>query len=131
MLDFYVQTGIRFSLRDKRLFEITEVQITRVDCTWSINQQLTSSETLRTALADKLLFCFGFSPFKYISHTSNQPIINGVINLECLVQLKQSFEPQGSKVSIPTLRVALPLIFSVSFHILFEFALAFLSAENK
>ena len=34
MLDFYVKTGIRFSLRDKRLFEITEVEITRVDCTF-------------------------------------------------------------------------------------------------
>ena len=33
MLDFYVETWIRFSLRDKRLFEITEVEITRVDCT--------------------------------------------------------------------------------------------------
>ena len=33
MLDFYVKTGIRFYLRDKRLFEITEVEITRVDCT--------------------------------------------------------------------------------------------------
>ena len=33
MLDFYVKTRIRFSLRDKRLFEITEVEITRVDCT--------------------------------------------------------------------------------------------------
>ena len=32
MLDFYVKTGIRFSLRDKRLFEITEVEITIVDC---------------------------------------------------------------------------------------------------
>ena len=32
MLDLYVKTGIRFSLRDKRLFEITEVEITRVDC---------------------------------------------------------------------------------------------------
>ena len=32
MLDFYVKTGIRFSLRDKRLFEITEVEIKRVDC---------------------------------------------------------------------------------------------------
>ena len=31
MLDFYVKTGIRFSLRDKRLFEITEVEITKVD----------------------------------------------------------------------------------------------------
>ena len=28
----YVETRIRFSLRDKRLFEITEVEITRVDC---------------------------------------------------------------------------------------------------
>ena len=32
MLDFYVKTGIRFSLRDKRLFKVTEVEITRVDC---------------------------------------------------------------------------------------------------
>ena len=33
ILDFCVKTRIRFSLRDKRLFEITEVKITRVDCT--------------------------------------------------------------------------------------------------
>ena len=32
MQDFYVKPGIRFSVRDKRLFEITEVEITRVDC---------------------------------------------------------------------------------------------------
>ena len=32
MLDFYVETGISFSLRDKRLFEIAEVEITRIDC---------------------------------------------------------------------------------------------------
>ena len=36
MLTFYVKTGIRFSLPDKRLFEITEVEITRVDCTFTI-----------------------------------------------------------------------------------------------
>ena len=35
MLDFYVKTGIRFSLRDKRFFEITEVEITRVDCKYT------------------------------------------------------------------------------------------------
>ena len=29
MLDFYVKTRIRFSLREKRLFEITEIEITR------------------------------------------------------------------------------------------------------
>ena len=32
MLDFYAKTGLGFSFRDKRLFEITEVEITRVDC---------------------------------------------------------------------------------------------------
>ena len=32
MLAFFGKTRIRFSLRDKRLFEITEVEITRVDC---------------------------------------------------------------------------------------------------
>ena len=32
MLDFYVKRRARFSLRDKRLFEIIEVEITRVDC---------------------------------------------------------------------------------------------------
>ena len=31
MLDFYVKTRIRFSLQDKWLFEIIEVEITRVD----------------------------------------------------------------------------------------------------
>ena len=31
-LDFYIKTRIRFSLRDKWLFEIIEVEITRVDC---------------------------------------------------------------------------------------------------
>ena len=33
MLDFFVKKRIRFSLRGKRLFEITEVEITRVDFT--------------------------------------------------------------------------------------------------
>ena len=31
-LDFHVKTGTRISLRYKRLFEISEVEITRVDC---------------------------------------------------------------------------------------------------
>ena len=34
ILDFCVKTRTRFSLRDKRLFEITEVEITRIDCIW-------------------------------------------------------------------------------------------------
>ena len=39
ILAFYVKTRIRFSLRDKRLFEITEVEIKRVDCT-TLNRML-------------------------------------------------------------------------------------------
>ena len=31
-LGFYVKTRVGFSLRDRQLFEITEVEITRVDC---------------------------------------------------------------------------------------------------
>ena len=37
ILDFYVKTGVRFSHRDKRLFEITEIEITRVDCNLKIS----------------------------------------------------------------------------------------------
>ena len=33
-LDFHVKTGTRISLRYKRLFEISEVEITRVDVLW-------------------------------------------------------------------------------------------------
>ena len=32
LVDLCVRTGTRFSLRDKRLFEISEFEITRVDC---------------------------------------------------------------------------------------------------
>ena len=42
-LDFYIKTGTRFSLQDKRLFEITEFEITRVDC---IIKQIVSSSYL-------------------------------------------------------------------------------------
>ena len=37
MLDFYVKTRIIFSLRDKWLIEITEVEITRVDCSKNVS----------------------------------------------------------------------------------------------
>ena len=40
MLEFYVKTRIGFSLRDKRLFEITEVEITRVHCIYMYIQNL-------------------------------------------------------------------------------------------
>ena len=46
ILDFYVKTRIRISLRDKRLFEITEVEITRVDCTCTIQNNPTRMGTV-------------------------------------------------------------------------------------
>ena len=32
LLDFHVETGTRFTLRDKRLFEISEIEKAIVDC---------------------------------------------------------------------------------------------------
>ena len=64
MLDFYVKTGIRFSLRDKRLFEITEVEITRVDCIlrqrqiWGNANRYTISCKVLKILASKLVIRF-------------------------------------------------------------------------
>ena len=34
VLDFHVEKGTRFSLRDKWLCEVSEVEITRIDCTY-------------------------------------------------------------------------------------------------
>ena len=51
MLDCYVKTGIRFSVRDKRLFEITEAEITRVDC---ISSQLSARLAETGAPEEKL-----------------------------------------------------------------------------
>ena len=42
-LDFYVKTGTRFSLRDQRLFEVNEVEITRVDCNFDSSSPSTPS----------------------------------------------------------------------------------------
>ena len=62
MLDFYVQTRIRFSLRDKRLFEITEVEIARVEC---------------NSLSNNLILCFRvpvFRIFKEVRQGTNKLI---------------------------------------------------------
>ena len=71
MLDFCVKTRIRFSLRDKRLFEITEVEITRVDCiyVWSRRAMMLSnfqtdsdySRTMAYCTCSRWVFLFIFS----------------------------------------------------------------------
>ena len=40
LLDLHVQAGTRFSLRDKRLIEISEVEITGVNCTLYMNFEM-------------------------------------------------------------------------------------------
>ena len=44
MLDFCVKTRIRFSLRDKQLFEITGVEITRVYCILFVRNIMTVAD---------------------------------------------------------------------------------------
>ena len=70
MLDFYVKTGIRFSLRDKRLFEITKVMITKVDCIMKFPHCLTAEsawlqENVKNALERDNCFesCYLGGPF--------------------------------------------------------------------
>ena len=41
MLDFYVKTRTRFSVRGKPLFEIIKIKITRVDCTIKLTKTRT------------------------------------------------------------------------------------------
>ena len=43
LLDFHVYAGTRFSLRDKRLFEISEVEIAKVNCINKFTQKRTRS----------------------------------------------------------------------------------------
>ena len=50
ILNFCVKTRTRFSLRDKRLFEIIEVELTRVDCISGGQSSLPLS-----SLSDKIL----------------------------------------------------------------------------
>ena len=52
MLDFCVKTRIRFSLRDKRLFEITEVEITMVDCASTFPRRKRNQSTLDISNTD-------------------------------------------------------------------------------
>ena len=48
LLVFHFDTGTRFSLRDKRLFEISDVEITRVDCIWFEREREREREVMRS-----------------------------------------------------------------------------------
>ena len=55
LLDFCVKTRIKFSLRDKQLFEITEVEITRVDCITNVSHTLYSMNQFFTDIVSYYL----------------------------------------------------------------------------
>ena len=61
MLDFYVKIGIRISLRDKRSFEITEVEITRVDCMHKGGETVAFCHEIKKKQALGRNFCCLFS----------------------------------------------------------------------
>ena len=71
LADLCVITGTRFSLRDKRLFEISEFEITRVDCICNIcsflEEAVTISETFTVTdlflIMKVFFFCFFFCFF--------------------------------------------------------------------
>ena len=69
MLDFFVKTRIRFSLRDKQLFEITKVEITRVDCTqnhFHIHSAFSELSLLPSSTSCEVLSCFMANIYRLI-----------------------------------------------------------------
>ena len=71
MLDFRDKKGTRFSLRDKCLFEISEIKVTKVDCIKSSkSSSLFKSDywLLVFALIKSFFFFFFFFFFCDISH---------------------------------------------------------------
>ena len=48
LVDLCIKTGTRFSHEDKRLFEISEVKITRVDCTCKLDIVLARTVNILT-----------------------------------------------------------------------------------
>ena len=57
LLSFCVRIGTRISLRDKRLFEITEIEIARVDCTYTrFNQNSNMSAKIKAVKDQHAVF---------------------------------------------------------------------------
>ena len=77
ILDFCFKTRTRFSLRDKRLFEITEVEITRVDCICShiIELKKINNRCKSVFLVESKIRVFLVSHFK-LSPTVPEKMVN-------------------------------------------------------
>ena len=70
----HVKTGTRFSLRDKWLFEISEVKITRVDCMlWFASENLTEPLLMSTHSYLDLSLC----PISYPSYNHSSRLKGG------------------------------------------------------
>ena len=102
MLDFYVKTRIGFSLRDKRLFEITEVEITRVDC---ISISYIQTDYLVLTVNDKpIMACQQMQIYKGLQILSNTTPVMTSLCLSAVCSVVQSdLFSQISDALIPTL----------------------------
>ena len=91
MLDFYVKTGIRFSLRDKRLFEITEVEITRVDCMSYFEVSATQASSPSSRKPEESIL--------YLFILIRQPVKRLIFNSIQLLSLKTHFSAYMRRVT--------------------------------
>ena len=73
VLDFYVKTRIRFSLRDKQLFEATEDEITKVDCIFFYKREYFEISVYEISSANCLIRLFIF--LQYMTTIQNAQTI--------------------------------------------------------
>ena len=68
LLDVRVSAGTRFSLRDKRLFEISEFEITRVNCIDKLLGVFLYNGQIQQKTESKLMLFFLFFPENRLKH---------------------------------------------------------------
>ena len=88
LLDFYVQTGTSFSAQDKRVFEISEVEITMVDCTKMMlarfldTARLLSTDSMMMRTLKKSIRLGGLGRIFYVCFLTHWRSTGGVLLLQ-------------------------------------------------
>ena len=99
VVKFSVKTGTRFSLRDKRLFEIREAEITRVDCITYIGhvkQRENAYEYIEQISVS------GFSCMQTFFYFSNGIIFRGYWYLKiAIVKIQYHFRKRSTNIENP------------------------------
>ena len=83
LFDFYVKAGTRFSLRGKRLFEISEVERTRVDCS---NYHCSSSSISQVNHSAVIIFQlqYAMSAYRHIISCKSKPFCQKLAHIHVL-----------------------------------------------